>query len=181
MMNLAHKPIALAMLVAATYLAGPARVQASNVPAAPLVRVTYVANRNAASEEPQRHFTDAVAAYAKRDYESAAADIRQATEYLRLEAARASGGAKRELDRSIAELDRLAASVRKGAVKDERSMAKDFAKANRALALEHRSKAAEAWTRKEAGKGFESLDRSLNALGPKVGAPTKAQSTVAGG
>ena len=31
------------------------------------------------SEEPQRHFTDAVAAYAKKDYQAAATDIRMET------------------------------------------------------------------------------------------------------
>jgi hypothetical protein len=234
-MNLPLKPIALAMLLAAAELAGVAGAQASNVPAVRVVRVTYAASGYPVSEEPQRHFTDAVAAYAKKDYKSAAADIRQATEYLRLEAGRATGEAKRELDRSIAELDRLAASVQKGAVKDEHSMAKDFAEADRALALEHRSKAAEAWARKEyrkaghelqaaasaldsaaawtggeaktlvsrtvahtrtlgdklasgatwtrdeVAKAFESLDRSLDALGGKVGSTKKPPPTVAGG
>ena len=61
--------------------------------------VTDVTTWYPVSEEPQRHFTDAVAAYAKKDYKAAATDIRKATSYLRLEADRATGGAKQELDR----------------------------------------------------------------------------------
>ena len=108
------------------------------------------------TEEPQRHFTNAVAAYARKDYKAAATDIRKATSYLRLEAGRAAGESKQELDRSVAQLDVLAASVEKGAVKDEHSMAKVFANANHALAVEHRSKAAESWARKDYDKaGYE--------------------------
>jgi hypothetical protein len=106
--------------------------------------------------EPQRHFTNAVADYTKKDYKAAATDIRKATSYLRLEATRATGEPKQELDRSVAQLDTLATSVDKGAVKDEHSMAKVFANANHALAFEHRSKAAESWARKDYDKaGYE--------------------------
>ncbi len=110
-------------------------------------RVTDVATWYPVSEEPQRHFTDAVAAYAKKDYQAVATDIRKAAGYLRLEAGRASGAAEQELDHSVAELDKLAASVEKGAVKDKQSLANAFARANHALALAHRSKAAELWAR----------------------------------
>ena len=80
--------------------------------------VTDVATWYPVSEEPQQHFTAAVAAYAKKDYKAAATDIREATSYLRLEAGRATGGAKQELDGSVMQLDRLAIAVEKGAVKD---------------------------------------------------------------
>ncbi len=111
--------------------------------------VTDVATWYQVSEEPQRHFTDAVSAYAGKDYKAAAAEIRKANSYLRLEAGRASGAAKQELDSSIAQLDVLAASIEKGAVNDQQTMVKSFAKADHALALEHRSKAAESWARRE--------------------------------
>jgi hypothetical protein len=108
------------------------------------------------TEEPQRHFTNAMAGYARKDYRSAATDIRKATSYLRLEAGRATGEAKREIDSSVVELDSLAASVEKGAVKDEPSMPRVFARASHALALEHRSKAAESWARKDYDRaGYE--------------------------
>ena len=111
--------------------------------------VTDVATWYPVSEEPQHHFTDAIAAYGRKDYKAAATDIRKATSYLRLEAGRASGDARRELDSSVAQLDRLSHSVEKGAARSEQSMTMAFAKANHALALEHRTKAAESWARKE--------------------------------
>ena len=118
--------------------------------------VTDVTTWYPVSEEPQRHFTDAIAAYSKKDYKAAATDIRKATSYLRLQAGRATAEAKQELNSSVAQLDTLAASVEKGAVKDEQSMAKAFAKADHALALQHRSMAAESWARKEYDKaGYE--------------------------
>jgi hypothetical protein len=139
--------------------------------------VTDVTTWYPVSEEPQRHFTAAVAAYAKKDYKAAAIDIRKATSYLRLEAGRATGGAKQELDSSIAQLDSLAASVEKGAVKDEQTMTKAFARADHALALEHRSKAAESWVRKEydkAGYELKAAAHGLESAAGWVGGEAKA-------
>ena len=139
--------------------------------------VTDVATWYPVSEEPQRHFTDAAAAYAKKEYKAAATDIRKAIGYLRLEAGRATGEAKQELDSSVARLDTLAASVEKGAVKDEQSMAKVFAKANHALALEHRSKAADSWARKEydnAGYEFKAAAQGLESAAGWAGGEAKA-------
>jgi len=131
--------------------------------------ITDVATWYPVSEEPQRHFTDAVADYAKKDYKAAATDIRKATSYLRLEANRATGEAKQELESSIARLDMLAASVNKGTGKAEQSMAMEFAKANHALALEHHAKAIESWTRKEYDKTGYELKASAHALESAAG------------
>lgn len=128
-------------------------------------------------EEPQRHFTDAVAAYARKDYKAAAADIGKATGYLRLEAWRATGEAKHALDSSVAELDALGASVKKGAVQAEQSMAKAFAKANHALALAHRAKAAVSWARKgynEVGYELKAAAHGLESAASWTGAEAKA-------
>ena len=131
--------------------------------------ITDVAIWYPISEEPQRHFTDAVEAYAKKDYKAAAADIRKATSYLRLESGRAAGETKQELESSVVQLDTLAASVEKGAVKDAQSMAKVFAKANHALALEHRSKAVESWARKEYNKTGYELKAAAHGLESAAG------------
>jgi hypothetical protein len=139
--------------------------------------VTDVTTWYPVSEEPQRHFTDAAAAYAKKDYRAAATDIRKATSYLRLEAGRATGAARQELERSVAQLDMLAASVEKGAVKDEQSMAKAFARADHALALGHRSKAVESWARKEydkAGYELKAAAQGLEGTASWIGAEAKA-------
>lgn len=136
------------------------------------------------SEQPQRHFTDAVAAYAGKDYKAAAADIRKGASYLRLEGARATGDAKHELHSSILQLDKVAASVEKGGMNEEHSMSRTFAKANHALALEHRSKAAESWARKEYDKAGYELKAAAHGLESAAGwvggeAAAGASATVA--
>ncbi|MBK9609306.1 MAG: hypothetical protein IPO58_23910 [Betaproteobacteria bacterium] len=139
--------------------------------------VTDVTTWYPVSEEPQRHFIDAVAAYTKKEYSAAATDIRKATSYLRLETHRATGAAKQELERSVAQLDMLAASVEKGAVKDEQSMTKEFARAGHALALGHRSKAAESWARKEydkAGYELKAAAQGLESTASWIGGEAKA-------
>jgi len=129
------------------------------------------------TEAPQRHFTEAVANYARKDYNAAAADIRKATSYLRLEAGRATGEPKQELDRSIVQLDTLAASVERREVKDEHSMATVFVNANHALALEHRSRAAESWARKDydqAGYELKAASVGLESAASWAGGEAKA-------
>lgn len=121
------------------------------------------------SEEPQRHFGSAVEAYAKKDYQAAATEIRKATSYVRLEAGRATNEAKQALQSSVAELDKLAASVEKGAVKDKKAMEKAFSHANHALALAHRAKAAESWTRKEYDKAGYELKAAAHGLESAAG------------
>ena len=88
--------------------------------------VTDVTTWYPVSEEPQRHFTDAVAAYAAKDYKAAAVDIRKATSYLRLEAGRAYRRRQTGTRQVDCATRRLAASVEKGAVKDEQTMTRRF-------------------------------------------------------
>jgi hypothetical protein len=136
-----------------------------------------VTTRYPLSDEPQRHFAGAVAAFGSKDYKAAAIDIRKATGYMRLESARATGEARHELDRSVVQLDRLATSVEKGAVKDEKTMDKVFANANHALALEHRANAAESWARKEydqAGYELKAAAKGLESGAGWVSAQAKA-------
>lgn len=146
--------------------------------------ITDVTTWYPVSEEPQHHFTDAVAAYARKDYQAAAADIRKATGYLRLEAGRATGDARQALDSSVAKLSKLATSVEKGTVKDEKAMDKAFANAGHALALAHRAKAAESWARKEYDKAGYELKAAAHGLESAAGwasgeAKTGASTVVA--
>lgn len=136
------------------------------------------------SEEPQRHFTDAAAAYARKDYQATAAEIRKATGYLRLEAKRATGVAEKELNSSVAQLDKLADAVDKGGVKSEQSLDSAFEKADHALALSHRAKAAESWARKDYDKAGYELKAAAQGLEGAAGwaggeAKAGAQATVA--
>lgn len=139
--------------------------------------VTDVNTWYAVTEEPQQHFISAVEAYTKKDYKAAATEIRKASGYLRLEADRVTGDAKQALDGAVAKLDTLAASVEKGAVNDERLMDKVFANASHALALAHRTEAAESWAHKEYGKAgyeFKAAAQGLENSADWVGGEAKA-------
>ncbi|MDD3816207.1 MAG: hypothetical protein PHZ02_16365 [Desulfocapsaceae bacterium] len=147
--------------------------------------VTDVITWYPVSEEPQHHFTAAVAAYAKKDYKTAATEIRKATGYLRLEAGRATGDAKKELNASIAQLDTLVDSVEKGVSKEELAMAKVFAKASHALAVEHQAQAAKSWARNNynnAGYELKAAAHGLESAGAWVAGDAKAgvSATVTG-
>jgi hypothetical protein len=100
-------------------------------------------------EEPQRHFGAATKAFRKKDYPAATTEVRKAAGYLRLESARATGDAQQRLDAAHADLEETAQSLEKGAITAEEDLEKVFANANHALALAHRSKAAESWARKD--------------------------------
>lgn len=170
-MKLTLKPLAAAVLIATTQLSSVAFAQTTQAPAAAQAAST------SASEQPQRHFDSAAEAFARKDYKTAATEIRKATGDLRREASRATGNAKQELNSSVAELDKLAASVEKGGVKDEKSMDKEFARANHALALAHRAEAAESWTHKEYDKtGYElkAAARDLKSAAGWTGVEAKA-------
>ena len=139
--------------------------------------VTDVATRYSLSEEPQRQFTHAMAAYKKNDYKAAAGSIRQATNFVHFEARSATGDVRQALDRSVTELDQLAISMEKGEVSDEKLMEDEFARASHALALEHQSKAAESWSRKEyhqVGDEFRAAAHGLESAAGWAGEEAKA-------
>jgi hypothetical protein len=134
------------------------------------------------SEKPQRHFGSALDAYVKKDYQAAATEIRKATSYVRLEAGRATSEAQQALETSVAELDTLAASLEKETVKDEKTLVTAFTHSNHALALAHRVKAAESWTRKEydkAGYEFKAAAHGLQSAAGWAGAEAKAGTAAA--
>ena len=107
-------------------------------------------------DSPQQHFNSAVKAFAKKDYKVVSSEIRKSSGYIRLEAARTTGDVKLALENSVTELDKLAAAVEKGSVKDEKVMDTAFSKANHALAMAHRAKAGESWSLKEYNEaGYE--------------------------
>ena len=171
--KLTLKPLTAAVLIATAQLSGVAFAQTTKTPAAP----TAQAAPAPVPEESQLHFGRAVEAFTRKDYKTAATEIRKATGYMRLEASRVTGNARQELNSSVSELDKLAASVEKGGVKDEKSMEKDFARANHALALAHRAEAAESWTRKQynkAGYELKAAARDLESAAGWAGAQAKA-------
>ena len=126
--------------------------------------VVNVSDWYPASAQPQQHLAAAAAAYAKKDYQAGTSEVRMATGYLRLEAGRADGEARKELDRSINELDALAAATAASPRKDDHLMAEAFARANRSLAVEERSKSAEFWGRKEYNEAGYELRAAATSL-----------------
>jgi hypothetical protein len=106
--------------------------------------------------EPDQHFKNAHDAFASRDLKKSAEEIRKGESFVKLEDVRATGDAKRSLDASTRELDRLAGDVSKGGIKDVRSLDIAFARADYALALSHLAKASESSATNDASKtGYE--------------------------
>jgi len=115
-------------------------------------------------QEPQRHFTAAVADLASHDYRASATDIRKADGYLRLEAGRATGAARLSLDNSVARLDKLAASVEAGTDTDARDLQRAFAAADHALAQAYHDKAAGSWVRRDYDRTGYALRAAAQSL-----------------
>ncbi|MDD5404896.1 MAG: hypothetical protein PHZ14_10225 [Sulfuricella sp.] len=121
--------------------------------------VSGISTWYAVTGKPQWHFDNAAADYAKKDYRAAATEIRKAVGYLRLESVRATGDTRQALNSSVAELDKLAVSMKNGTLKDEKLMDQGFARASHALALAHRAEAAESWS----GKAYNKVGYELKA------------------
>ena len=129
--------------------------------------------------EPQRHFSAAVAAFGKKDYQAAAVEIRKAEAYGRLESARAVGDAKRGLDTANAELEKTARALDRSAVKSETEMDKAFANADQALAVAHRARAAASWAHKSYDQAGHELKAAADGLeGAAAWTGTEAESSA---
>lgn len=133
-------------------------------------------------EEPQRHFKAAVEAFAKKDYKAAAAEVRKAAAYVRLESARAVGDAKKGLDAAGVDLGKAAQALDKGAVESERDMDQVFARANQGLAVAHRAEAAESWARKAyhaTGYELKAAGHDLESAAARAGGEAKTGAAAA--
>lgn len=169
--------LTVAFLIASAQLSGLAFAQTTKTPAASTAQAAPVS----VSEGPQRHFGNAIEAFTRKNYKTSATEIRKATGYMRLQARRVTGNARQELNSSVVELNKLADSVEKGAVKDEKSMHMDFARANHALGLAHRTEAAESLTRKQYNKAGSELKAAASDLKSAAGwAGTQAQAGASG-
>ena len=114
--------------------------------------------------ETHWHLRQAMDAYLRKDFKAAATEARKAAGYVRLEVARATGASRDDLIAEDRELARLAARLDKSAVRTPEDLARSFARVEHALALAHRSRAAEAWVRKaydSAGYELEAAARNL--------------------
>lgn len=134
------------------------------------------------ADEPQRHFDAARADVAKKEPKAAAIEVRKAASYLRLEAARASGEVKKGLENANAELDRTAALLDQGALGTEKDLERTFAGADHALAMAHRSRAAESWARKayrQTGYELKAAAHGLESAAAWTGTEAKGAAAAA--
>jgi hypothetical protein len=106
----------------------------------------------APGDEAERHFQKARESLAKRDANTAAAEIREGASFLKLEVNRATGEAKKTLAASEQELGRLADGVESGTDTSVHDLRGAFARAHQALAEEHLQNAVESWSKKEVKK-----------------------------
>jgi hypothetical protein len=110
------------------------------------------------AEEPKADFQKAHESFMKKEYDASAASIRKGADYLRKEAESAGDKGKKLLTASVAELEKLADSVEKGAVKSDKKLKDAFSRAEHAVANDQYVKATDSWVRKETKKTGQALD-----------------------
>lgn len=142
--------------------------------------VTDIATWYPVAGEPQRHFTAAAEAVARKDYKAAATEVRQGESYLRLESARAVGDAKQALNDAHAGLDKMARGLDNGVVETQAQMHKTFAAADHALALADRARSAQSWAAKAYDRAGYELKAAANDLeGAAMWTGTEAKTAAA--
>ena len=127
--------------------------------------------------EPGNHLEKAHENFLKKDFRAAAAEMKKAAAYCRIEAKRATDETRKGLVASGKELEKLADEVKSGSVDAVKVVNATFARAYHALGKHHYLKATESWTKKEAKhvghalhasasyveKGFESAGQKVDS------------------
>ena len=143
-----HGQIALTALAAAAMALGTVSAQAAPAAATP---AATAATQAAASAQPQRHFTSAIAAYAKKDYKAAASwaskDYREADHGL--------DSAAHSLHNAAIWSGKQAAAAAGATVADTK-------------ALGGKLVSGAAYTRDEVAKGFEALCNGIEVMGRHI-------------
>ena len=114
--------------------------------------------------EAQDHFDRSRAAFANEDMKTAAAELHDASVFMRERADSATGFAKALAARSAAELDSLSSKVGASAVTSPASLDHVFAHANRAEAERHFALATRAWAQRQATRTGEELTMAIDHL-----------------
>jgi len=124
---------------------------------------------------PASDFQKAHASFLKKDFKASAAEIRKGTDFLKKETGTAGDEGKKLLTASTRELDKLADSVEKGAVKSDKQLKDAFSRAEHAVANNYYVKATDSWARKatkETGEALKSaaehLEQAANWSGHKL-------------
>jgi hypothetical protein len=114
------------------------------------------------ADEPRKNFRSAVSAFLNRKLNEAATDIRKGAAFMKLEAERATGDAKKVLADAVADLQKLADDVQKGVVADLKDLQNSFARAEHALARHHYMKAVELREKNETQKAGRELQTAAD-------------------
>jgi hypothetical protein len=118
--------------------------QAQPTPEAPLASAANVSQAQREATAQARHFQASLEALAKKDYDRAAAQIRQGEALVERASARAHNEARVTLHAAASELRSLASEVESGATRDAQALKSAFARAEDALSLHHREQSGEA-------------------------------------
>jgi hypothetical protein len=114
--------------------------------------------------KPRDEFQKAHESFMKKDFKASAAEIRNGASYLRREVETAAGNGKKMLSASVKELDKLADSVEKGAVKSDKELRGAFSRAERAVANNDYVKATDSWARKETKETGHALNSAAEHM-----------------
>jgi hypothetical protein len=116
------------------------------------------------TDKPEVNFEKTISDLDAESPERAAHDLRTASAYLKIEAARARGDSRKALRASIRELEDTADQIEGGTVVETSEMERIFARAHYALAEHHYRRAAALWRSKEQIKAGEELDVAVTHL-----------------
>jgi hypothetical protein len=102
------------------------------------------------ADEHEHYFNKAHEAFLKKNYKTAAADIRKAVGFLKLDAAAADIEGEKAISDSVNELEKLAKDTEKGKVTTAKVLEQAFSRADYAVAKAQQVKANESWLKKKA-------------------------------
>jgi hypothetical protein len=127
-------------------------------------------------------FSAAKQAIVRHDDHQAAQDLRRAVALLDHEAESAGGDAKRALVAARADLERDASALDRGTEQTARELDRSFARADHAMALAERERAARSWAEKayaRSGRELKQAAASLADAGDWAGGQAKAAAHAA--
>ncbi|MHB9061059.1 MAG: hypothetical protein ACYC47_06115 [Desulfobacteria bacterium] len=114
--------------------------------------------------QPASDFQKAHESFLKKDFKASAAEIRKGADFLKKETKTAGNEGKKMLAASTRELDKLADSVEKGAVKSDKQLKGAFSRAEHAVANNYYVKATDSWGRKAAKETGEALNSAAEHM-----------------
>ncbi len=119
---------------------------------------------NGHTVEPRADFKKAHESFLKKNFNESATYVRKGAEYLRKDAESAGIHGKKMLMASVKELDKLADSIGKGAVKSDKKLKGAFSRAEHAVADNEYFKATDSWARKQTKETGHALNSAAEHM-----------------